>query len=149
MLAVALTDAAIVVTSGEGTERDLAPSSGCLHRLDHAAHQQPIAADAPRQAAQPVEIRWRSELLEHLRVIGKQTDVEPVTATSNPACNIRAAGRASGRLAQRIRRDCAELPSAVDPRPELDPGLAVKQRDIRRRRPAQPHPRPAQASPTA
>jgi hypothetical protein len=46
------------------------------HRLDHAAHRQPIATDAPRQAAQAVGVRRGGELREHLAVLGKQTHIE-------------------------------------------------------------------------
>ena len=37
-----------------------------------------VAADTPRQAAQAVGVRRGGELREHLAVLGKQTDVEPV-----------------------------------------------------------------------
>jgi hypothetical protein len=48
------------------------------HRLDHPAHRQPIAAAPARQAPQAVDVRRRGELLDHLRVLTEQTDIEPV-----------------------------------------------------------------------
>jgi len=50
------------------------PSSS--HRLDHALHRLTVSQDAARQAAKPVSVRWRGELLNDLSVLRQQADVE-------------------------------------------------------------------------